>query len=173
MKKKTKTCGKLSRSSLENIIEKYFDVAEEGGLGYDAETMAEYIAENADMSKDEVKAAYGEIIEAAASFNEHAYKGACERAFFENELKESFHEFCEAKWERQMNETCDLKLEELYGDPDLSTFRKTTAYRNADQEGKYRMLWKFMVSSFSDKIDCEDELSDICMEIAMHDENQF
>jgi len=171
--KKTNTQNKICRNSLEDIIEKYFDVAEEGGLGYDAETMAEYISENVGLSKDEVKKEYGQIIEAACAFDEKAYLRACDKKFYASELKESFRDFCQAKSERQLNEECDLKLEDLFNDKSLSTFRKTTAYRNADQEGKYHMIWKFLVGSYNNKICSEDELSDLCMEIAMHDENQF
>lgn len=164
---------KISRHALENIIERYFNNIEKRGLTHSAESMAKYIANKYSLSTDDVKKEYGQIIEAACDFDEKAYLSACDKKFFATDLKESFSEFCKAKWRRQMNEQCDLTLDDLYNDKNLSTFRKTTAYRNADQEGKYHLIWKILVSAYGNKICDEDELSDLCMEIAMHDENQF
>ena len=39
--------------------------------------------------------------------------------------------------------------------------------------GKYKMLWRYAVREFSKKINDEEELADVCMEIAMYDDQQF
>lgn len=89
------------------------------------------------------------------------------------DLKESFRNFYKDKFAHSLDEAFELTLKDLMNDPTLSTFRKTTTYREADQEGKYRQLWRYLVSEFGAKINDEDELSNLCMEIAMNDENQF
>jgi hypothetical protein len=58
-------------------------------------------------------------------------------------------------------------------DEGLKTYRRTNEYRSADQEGKYRMIWKYVVSQFNNNISSEEDLADVCMEIAMYDESQF
>ena len=64
-------------------------------------------------------------------------------------------------------ESAKLAKEELMVDPDLKIFRKTQGYRSADVTGKYKMLWRYAVREFSKKINDEEELADVCMEIAL------
>ena len=35
------------------------------------------------------------------------------------------------------------------------------------------MIWKYVVSQFNNCIGSEEDLADVCMEIAMYDESQF
>lgn len=168
MKKK-----EIDRDSLERIIESYFDDVEAEGQEGDAAMLLGYISEALQMPVSLVEKQYGKIVKAAVKFDKNSYLKACDEKFYSSELKKSFNEFCKDKFARALDESQDSLLNELQNDAQLSTFRKTTTYRNADQSEKYRMLWRYLVKEFGTRIDDEDTLSDLCMEIAMQDENRF
>lgn len=158
----------ITRDNLADAIEEYFEKANDN---YDIKGLTEFACNYFGKDAAEIKK-YKPVFEAALTWNEDKYANAVDTVFSAQELKESFLDFAKRKAKR-INESAGLDKDELLKDRDLAAYRKTTAYRNADQEGKYRMIWRYLVTEFGAKAKSEEELSDVCMEIAMYDEQQF
>ncbi len=169
--KKLNECG-VNRDQLEDAIDAYMDHSDKYDVPFSHTDMLKFVAEQLGLDEDTVDNEFGRIIDAAVNFDEDAYINACDAKFREQELKDSFMDFVHKKLAR-MNEAKGLDKAELMKDPGLAAYRKTQAYRASDQEGKYRMLWRYIVSEHSAKVKSEDELADVCMEIAMYDDQQF
>jgi hypothetical protein len=159
----------VSRDKLENLLENFFDLTDQYDIDVTSQSCTEYVAGKLKIDEDTVTKEYGPIIEAATSFNESAYHNAVEKKFSKADIKNSFAEF----YKQKLEESAKLAKEELMEDPDLKIFRKTQGYTSADVTGKYKMLWRYAVREFSKKINDEEELADVCMEIAMYDDQQF
>lgn len=171
MKKKMNECG-VTRDELEDAIDAYIDHSSEYDVPFSEADMAIFVAETLGIDLDTAEEEFGSIFAAAANYDEDGYIKACDKKFYSQELKDSFIGFYRRKKAR-INESKTLDKDELMKDPSLKAYRSTNAYRNSDQEGKYRMLWRYIVSEYSASVRNEEELSDICMEIAMYDEQQF
>lgn len=159
----------VSRDKLENLLENFFDLTDQYDIDVTNQSCTEYVAGKLKIDEDAVTKEYGPIIEAATSFNESAYHNAIEKKFSKADIKNSFAEF----YKQKLEESAKLAKEELMEDPDLKIFRKTQGYTHADVTGKYKMLWRYAVREFSKKINDEEELAYVCMEIAMYDDKQF
>lgn len=160
----------ISRDKLENLIESFFGLTDKYDIDVTCESLTEYIACKLRIDEETVTKAFGKILAAAASFNESAYNNAIVEKFSASEIQQDFMKFFH---EKELNEAKKLCKDELMKDEGLKTYRRTNEYRSADQEGKYRMIWKYVVSQFNNSISSEEDLADVCMEIAMYDESQF
>ena len=52
-------------------------------------------------------------------------------------------------------------------------FRETDAYKNTDAEGKYRKIWRYVVQTHGSKFGKNEDLEDLCRQIADEDEDIF
>ena len=159
----------ITKKRFENLVENFFDLTDKYDIDVSEESLAEYLSEKFKTSKENVIKEYGNIIKNAVEFNESEYLYAVNKKFGASELKESFGAF------RATLDESNTKLikDELLADKDLKTFRKTNEYREADLDKKYKMLWRYVVHEFSKNVTDEEELADICMEIAMIDDQRF
>lgn len=171
MRKHLNECGNISRDDLEDAIAAYFDHIDQYGednVPMSEADLAAFVADELGVSADDLDC-FAPIFGAAVAFDEDGYINACDKAFFKSELQDNFHDFWKAKKAR-MNESA-MNAKELMLDPQLRKYRRISVYVNGDLKTKYSMLWKYLIREMNTNIAGEDELSDICMEIAMHDEN--
>lgn len=152
----------MKREQIKKIISEYQVMCEKAGIKPSYDEMLKYIKfndETADIN--------------TIKYNFRKELNEAIKLFEKNDLKADFRAFLKRKRRRSLTEALKLEKEELMADNTFRAYRKTTAYRNADQEGKYRMLWKYVVRNFANKVSDEESLADICMEIAMYDDSQF
>ena len=55
----------------------------------------------------------------------------------------------------------------------LRRLRETDAYKNTDAEGKYRKIWRYVVQTHGSKFGKNEDLEDLCRQIADEDEDIF
>ena len=164
---------KVSREKFENLLEDFFDLTDQYNIDVTAESLTEYVATKLKLDEEDVSKEYGKIITAAASFNEDEYHNAIDEKFANDALRESFKAFYTERIKNLDEKCATLVKDELMNDADLKIFRKTQGYRAADLQGKYSMLWRYVVREFSKNIADEEQLADVVMDIAMYDEEQF
>lgn len=159
----------ITRDELENAISDYFDHVDamgEENVPVCHEDLLTFLSDTLHIPEDELDDKYGNIIDLAIDYDEDKYINAMDKAFFESEIKGEFRNF--------LKENINVNLTEMIkNDRGYLALRKSHSYYEADEEGKYRILWKYAVSEFGDKFDNEEELSNICHEIASDDEESF
>ena len=160
----------ITKKRFESLVENFFDLTDKYDIDVSEESLAEYLSEKLKTGKEKILKEYGNIIKNAVNFNESEYLYSINKKFDASELKESFAEFRKQK----INEANQkLIKDELLNDKELKIFRKTAGYREADLDKKYKMLWKYVVHEFNSNVTDEEELADVCMEIAMIDDQRF
>jgi hypothetical protein len=88
------------------------------------------------------------------------------RIFEESEIKSDFRNF--------LNETkMDDLLVTIKEDRVLRRLRDTDSYKNSDEESKYRKIWRYVVQTHGGKFIKNEDLEEICHQIAKEDEDIF
>lgn len=165
-----------TEQELENIIDQYLDMAmiHAQDAPVSLPDMEQFVADELGMTLDDVDAKFGCILSAALNNDEDQYIACMDQAFYETNLKKDFAEYWEAnKNKKIMKESAESIMADLKADPSLKALRNTIAYQNGDLEYKYRKLWKFAVSEYGRNIADEDEIADVCMQLAEEDDNRI
>lgn len=158
---------KIGNIALEQMISDYFKHfgTEDGTV--DVDDLAEFIAGRTYTTPEEVKKIYRRQLDNVVKSREKCDDLECE-------VTESFRKFLSRKKRRWILESLEnLTIDELEHDRVLKAYRNSTSYKNADLEEKSKMIWKYLVKTYSDRIDDDANVKELCDEIADKDERKF
>lgn len=157
---------KIGNIALEQMISDYFKHfgTEDGTV--DIDDLAEFIADRTYTTPEEVKKIYRRQLDNVVKSREKCDDLECE-------VTESFRKFLSRKKRRWIHESLDdLTIDELVNDRILKAYRSSTSYKNADFEEKSKMIWKYLVKTYNERID-DPSIKELCDEIADMDERKF
>lgn len=158
----------VTRDDLEDAIDKYLDKVSENSdnLTYTYADLLTFVSDELRLTEDECEAKYGEVLNLVLDYDEDKYINSMDKIFEEYEIKADFRKFLKE------NKIDDL-MADIKSDRALKALRETPAYKNTDEEGKYRKLWKYIVGTHGNKFSQTEDLEDICRKIAEEDEDIF
>jgi len=156
----------VTRNKLEEAIDEYLSLCDEYLLEETRTDLLTYVADKLTLTEDECEAKYGDVLDLCLDYDEDTFNHTMDRIFEESEIKSDFRNFImEAKQE-------DL-LKEIKEDKVLRRLRDTDAYKNTDAEGKYRKIWRYVVQTHGSKFGKNEDLENLCRQIADEDEDIF
>jgi hypothetical protein len=126
-----------------------------------------FVSDKLMLTEDECEAKFGEILDVCLNYDEAVYNNLMNETFKESELKSDFRKFLQESTKKE-----DL-AREIKEDRVLRRLRDTDAYKNLDEEGKYRKLQKYVLGTHGGKFSNTDDVIEICQQIASEDEEIF
>lgn len=156
----------VTRDELEDAIDSYLEKLVENDIEPTKADLLTYVSDKLGLNEDECEAKFGEVLDLTLDYEEDKYINAMDRIFEESEIKSDFRKFL------QENTITDLALE-IKEDRTLRRLRDTEAYKNLDEEGKYRKLQKYVLNTHGSRFSNTEDLDEICHQIAAEDEDSF
>mgnify|MGYP003289312817 CR=1 FL=1 len=156
----------VTRDELEDAIDDYLTLTETNEIKVNYADLLTFVSDKLNITEDECEAKYGDVLNLSIDYDEDKYINTMDSIFAESEIKADFRKFLKE------NKIDDL-MAEIKTDSALRRFRETPAYKNTDEEGKYRKLWKYIVGTYGSKFSQTEDLEDICRKIAAEDEDIF
>ncbi len=156
----------VTRDELEDAIDSYLEKLVENDIEPTKADLLTYVSDKLGLNEDECEAKFGDVLDLTLDYEEDKYINAMDRIFEESEIKSDFRKFL------QENTITDLALE-IKEDRTLRRLRDTEAYKNLDEEGKYRKLQKYVLNTHGSRFSNTEDLDEICHQIAAEDEDSF
>lgn len=158
----SKVCSDITRAMLERAVDDYIYRSELNENEINRADLLTFVSDKLMLTEDECEAKFGEILDVCLNYDEAVYNNLMNETFKESELKSDFRKFLKESTKKE-----DL-AREIKEDRVLRRLRETDAYKNLDEEGKYRKLQKYVLG-FSNT----DDVIEICQQIASEDEDIF
>ena len=126
----------ITRAMLERAVDDYIYRLELNENEINRADLLTFVSDKLMLTEDECEAKFGEILDVCLNYDEAVYNNLVNEAFKESELKNDFRKFLKESTKKE-----DL-AREIKEDRVLRRLRETDAYKNLDEEGKYRKLQK-------------------------------